>query len=77
MKGNKELENALQTLDKLTNEEFRMAAAQILEVVHKVNDVVAVVDDNVTEVKNNMKVIEHKVDTVTDGAPSILTAHGT
>lgn len=54
-----------------------MAAAQILEVVHKVNDVIAVVDDNVTEVKNNMKVIEHKVDTVTDGAPSILTAYGT
>jgi hypothetical protein len=44
------LEDALKSLEKLTNEEVRMATAQVLKATHNVNDRVAAVDDKVAVV---------------------------
>jgi hypothetical protein len=48
--GKTEIEDALKRLDKLTYEEARMATAQILKVVHSV-------DDKITKVNENVKVV--------------------
>ncbi|KAH8986080.1 hypothetical protein EDB86DRAFT_2956675, partial [Lactarius hatsudake] len=53
--GRKDIEDALARLDKLTQEEARMAAAQVLRLTHSVNDKVTVVDNKVTVVGNQMK----------------------
>jgi len=36
--GNEEIEDALQELDKLTQEEARMASAELLKITHGVDD---------------------------------------
>jgi PHD/YefM family antitoxin component YafN of YafNO toxin-antitoxin module len=48
--GKTDIEDALKRLDKLTYEEARMATAQILKVVHSV-------DDKITKVNENVKVV--------------------
>jgi hypothetical protein len=48
--GMTDIEDALKRLDKLTQEEARMATAQVLRVVHTVDDRVKAVDDKVTTV---------------------------
>jgi hypothetical protein len=48
--GRTDLEDALKRLDKLTDEEARMAIVQVLEVIHTVDDRVKVVADKVGEV---------------------------
>jgi hypothetical protein len=48
--GKTEIEDALKRLDKLTYEEARMATAQILKVVHSV-------DDKITKVNENVRVV--------------------
>jgi hypothetical protein len=64
--GRTDLEDALKRLEKLTDEEVRMATAQVLKVTHTVNDRVAGVDDCV-------KAIDDKVAVVIDGAqPSLI-----
>jgi hypothetical protein len=70
------LENALQTLDKLTNEEARMAQAQMLLVAHAVNDKLAGVDKNVTVVKDKVEDIDKRVNSAIQGKPCMLTAQG-
>ncbi|KAH8986717.1 hypothetical protein EDB92DRAFT_1818199 [Lactarius akahatsu] len=72
--GRKDIEDALARLDKLTQEEARMAAAQILRLTHSIDDKVKVVDDNVTGVGNqmknmddNMKDMDNKMDIVLNG----------
>ncbi|KAH9028671.1 hypothetical protein EDB85DRAFT_1867732, partial [Lactarius pseudohatsudake] len=62
--GRKDIEDALKRLDKLTQEEARMAAAQILRFTHSVDDKVKVVDDKVTGVGNQMKDVGDKMDIV-------------
>ncbi|KAI9442908.1 hypothetical protein H4582DRAFT_2194748 [Lactarius indigo] len=59
--GRKDIEDALRRLDKLTQEEARMAAAQILRLTHSVDDKVKVVDDKVTGVGNQMKSVDDKM----------------
>jgi hypothetical protein len=49
--GRTEIEDALKRLDKLTQEEARMATAQILKVAHTVDERVAGVGDGVDQVK--------------------------
>jgi hypothetical protein len=56
--GRSDIEDALQRLDKLTQEESRMAAAQGLRVAHGVDD--------------GMKVAVNKMDAVLDGAHFVL-----
>ncbi|KAH8986713.1 hypothetical protein EDB92DRAFT_2105216, partial [Lactarius akahatsu] len=62
--GKKDIEDALTRLDKLTQEEVRMAAAQILRLTHSVDDKVKVVDDKVTGVQYKLKGVDDKMDTV-------------
>jgi hypothetical protein len=73
--GRTEIEDALKRLDKLTQEEARMAAAEILKVTHTVDkrvegvaDTVAAidnrvagVDDRVVSVDERVKVVNNKV----------------
>ena len=66
----KNIEDALRRLDKLTQEEARMAAAQILSLMHAV-------DDNVTGVGNKVKGVDDKMDMVIKGTPVLLVAYFT
>jgi hypothetical protein len=52
--GRTEMEDALKRLDKLTQEEVRMAIAQNLKVTHTVVDTVAAIDDSVASVDNKV-----------------------
>ena len=80
------MEDALRRLDKLTQEEARMATAQNLKVTHTVDkgvkevvDTVAAIDDRVARVNNTVKgvddrvrVVDNKVAEVIAGALIIL-----
>jgi hypothetical protein len=71
--GRKDIEDALARLDKLTQEEARMAAAQILRLTHSVDDKVKAIDDKVTGVRDGMKDVNDKMDLVLNGTPDVLT----
>ena len=58
--GKTDMEDALRKLDMLTNEEARMATAQVLKVTHAV-------DDRVASVDGKMKAVDDKVAVVIDG----------
>jgi hypothetical protein len=58
--GKKNIEDALKRLDKLTQEEARMAAAQVLSLTH------AVVN-KLTGVGSKLKDVDDKIDVVTNG----------
>lgn len=45
--GNKDVEEALQKLDRLTQEVARMAAAELMKITYAVDDIVGVVDERV------------------------------
>ena len=58
--GRKDIEDALKRLDRLTQEEALMAAAQILKLTH-------VVDKKVTGVGNKLEGVDDKLDVVVKG----------
>ena len=60
-----DLENALKKLDRLTQEEARMANAEVLRLAHSIRDGVEIVDGKVDDVGD-------KVQVVIDGAGKIL-----
>jgi hypothetical protein len=69
------MEDALKRLDKLTQEEARMATAENLKVTHTVDkgvkevvDTVVAIDDRVARVDNRVKVVDNKVAEVIAGA---------
>ncbi len=66
--GRKDMEDALMRLDKLTQEEARMAAAQILNLTHSV-------DNKVMSVGNKLKDVDDKMDVVIKGWPGLLATH--
>jgi hypothetical protein len=66
--GRKDIEDALVRLDKLTQDEARMATAQILKLTH-------VVDNKVTGVRNKLKEMEDKIDVVIKGVPDLLAIY--
>jgi hypothetical protein len=70
--GRTDIEDALKRLDKLTQEEARMATAQVLKVAHTVDNKVAGVDDRVASVGDKVKVVDDKVAEVLDGAQYIF-----
>ena len=53
--GNKDIEDSLQRLDKLTEEEARMAAAELLKMTHGVDGKVMAVDDRVMGVARQVQ----------------------
>ena len=50
--GRRDIEDALSRLDRLTQEEARMATAQVLKVVNRVEDSVKGIDDKVLNIDN-------------------------
>ena len=73
--GMADLEDALKKLDRLTQEEARMANAEVLRVTHSIRDGVEIVDgkveevgDKVGDVGNKVQCVDDKVQLVIDGA---------
>ena len=83
--GMADLEDALKRLDRLTQEEARMANAEILRITHSIRDEVKIVDgkvervddkvdavgDKVEDVGGKVVCIEEKVQVVIDGARTL------
>ena len=59
--GRKDVEEALQRLDQLTQEECRMAAAEVLVITRSIDDKVMAVDDKVQDLGNQVKTVGDKV----------------
>ena len=55
--GMTDIEDALGRLDKLTQDEVRMAVAQNLEATHRVEDRVRGVDEKVDRVLDGMQIV--------------------
>ena len=80
-----DLEDALKKLDRLTQEEARMANAEVLRLAHDIRDGVKIVDgkvkevgdkvedvgDKVGDVGNKVQCVDDKVQVVIDGARDI------
>ncbi|KAF8459969.1 hypothetical protein DFH94DRAFT_849315, partial [Russula ochroleuca] len=76
--GRTEIEDALKRLDTLTQEEGRMATAQVLKVTHTVDervmgvmDKVLVVDNRVAGVDNRVAVVDDRVTSVDDRVKAV------
>ena len=65
--GQTDLEDALKRLDWLTQEEARMAAAQVLRVANTIDDRVQGLADNVVSVDNRVAGIDDRMKDVHDG----------
>jgi hypothetical protein len=63
-----DIEDALKKLDRLTQEEARMALAEILRVAHDVRNEVEVVNGKVDDVGDKVQGVDDKVQVVIDGA---------
>jgi methyl-accepting chemotaxis protein len=59
--GNTDIEDSLQRLDRLTQEEARMASAELLKVTHTVDGKVDDVQDDVHDVGNKVQDVENRV----------------
>jgi hypothetical protein len=77
--GRTDMEDSLKRLDKLTQEEARMATAQVLKVTHTieegvrgVSDKVVGVDDRVSNVNDRVTGVDNKVTTIIEGAQIIF-----
>ena len=68
MAGRTDLEDALKKLDRLTQEEVRIAVAEVLRIAHNVRDEVKVVQDKVEE---KVGCVDEKVQVVIDGARGV------
>ena len=71
MAGRTDLEDALKKLDRLTQEEARMALAEVLRVTHSVRDGVKVVENKVESrgdrMEDKVQCVDEKVQVVIDG----------
>ena len=63
--GNNDIEDALKRLDRLTQEEARMASAQLLKVSNAI-------DSEVRGIADNVKAVDDKLVAAIDGAQYIL-----
>ena len=84
--GKNDIDDALKRLDRLTQEEARMAAAQLLKVTNTIDSTVggiaknmvvvdyrvAGVDDRVKEVNDRVQAVDDKIAAVDDGAHYIF-----
>ena len=62
-----DLEDALKKLDRLTQEEARVALAEVLRITHRVRDEVKIVDGKVERVENKVEVVGDKVGDKVEG----------
>ena len=67
------MEGALKKLDLLTQEEARMALAEVLRITHDVHDEVKVVDGKVESVGDKVQCVDERVQLVIDGALGVST----
>ena len=63
-----DLEDALKKLDRLTQEEARMANAEVLRITYSICDEVQIVGGKVEEVGDKVDGVDEKVQVVIDGA---------
>jgi hypothetical protein len=73
--GKTEIKDALKRLDKLTQEEARMAAAQNLKVTHTVDDRVRGVADAVVAVDNRVAGVDDRVQQMVDEVKRLSFPH--
>jgi hypothetical protein len=59
--GNRDIEDSLERLDKLTQEEARMASVELLKMTHGVDGKVTGVDDRVKGVERKMQDVHDDV----------------
>jgi archaellum component FlaC len=64
--GLADLEDALKKLDRLTQEEARMAHAEVLRITHSIRDEVKIVDSKVERVEDKVEDVGDKVEDVDD-----------
>jgi hypothetical protein len=64
--GMADLEDSLENLDRLTQEEARMAHAEVLRITHSIRDEVKVVDGKVEKVDDKVDGVGDKVEDVGD-----------
>lgn len=68
------MEDALKRLDMLTQDEARMATAQILNVTHAVDDEVSGVADGVLDVDDRVTSVGDEVKAVDDNVPVVINS---
>ena len=66
-----DLEDALKKLDRLTQEEARMANAEVLMITHSIRDGVKIVDGKLEEVGDKVQGVDDKVQVVINGARTL------
>jgi hypothetical protein len=59
--GNTDIEDSLERLDRLTQEEARMASAELLKMTHNVDDRVKGVEGSVLDVRGDVQDVGNKV----------------
>src|SRR5229473_80965 len=64
--GSKDIEDSLERLDKLTQEEARMASVEQLKMAHNVDEKVMGVDDRVRGVERQVEDVGNKIQHVED-----------
>jgi 23S rRNA pseudoU1915 N3-methylase RlmH len=64
--GMADLENALKKLDRLTQEEARMAHTEVLRITHSIREEVKIVDGKVERVEDKVENVSDKVEGVGD-----------
>ncbi|KAH9170745.1 hypothetical protein EDB89DRAFT_2243942 [Lactarius sanguifluus] len=69
--GRKDVEDALQRLDTLTQEEARMAAAEVLVITRSIDDKVKDVSDKVKGVDDKVKEVDEKVEAVDERVKAV------
>ena len=65
--GKTDIEDALKRLDRLTQEEARMAAVQVLKVANTVDDRVQGIANNIDSVDNRVAGVDNRMKDVHDG----------
>jgi archaellum component FlaC len=60
--GNTDIENSLERLDKLTQDETRMASAELLIITHGVDNTVKSVEGKVEDVRSDVHGVGNKVE---------------
>ena len=73
--GKTDIEDALKRLDKLTQDEVRMATAQLLTLTHGVDHKVTRIDDEVKGVSGKVRDIDDKVRVVHEGTPYVMLTY--
>ena len=67
-----DLEDSLKKLDRLTQEEARMANMEVLRITHSIRDGVNIVDGRVEEVGDKVGDVDNKVQCVDDKVQAVI-----